>query len=74
MGEHLKEYVQCLEEDGELREFVKSNPHQAMAEARLSHDEKQVLLSGDPERIAREVGLELSPQVRDAIVDASRHL
>lgn len=74
MGEHLNEYLDILEEDPKYREFVKSDPHQAMADARLSHDEKVLFLSGDPDRVAKETGKTLSPEVREAIVEAARHL
>lgn len=74
MGEHLKEYIDLLEEDPKFRDFVKSDPHQAMAEARLSHDEKAVFLSGDPDKVARETGKQLSPAVRDAITEAAKHV
>ena len=74
MGEHLEEYLDILEEDPKFRNFVKTDPHQAMAEARLSHDEKEILLSGDPDRVARESGKTLSPAVREVITEAAKHL
>lgn len=74
MGEHLKEYIDILEEDAKFRDFVKNDPHQAMSEARLSHDEKETFLSGDPDKIARETGKTLSPAVREVITEVKKHL
>lgn len=74
MGEHLNEYIDILEEDPKYREFVKNDPHQAMAEARLSHDDKVILLSGDPDKVAKETGKTLSPAVRDVITEMKKHL
>ncbi|RDD63487.1 hypothetical protein [Ferruginivarius sediminum] len=74
MGEHLNEYLDILEEDPKYRDFVKNDPHQAMSEARLSHDEKAVFLSGDPDKVAKETGKTLSPAVRDVITEVGKHL
>ena len=74
MGEHLNEYLTILSEDPKFREFVKQDLHKAMAEARLSHDEKAIFLSGDPDKVAKESGMRLSPEVRDVIIEVVKHL
>ncbi len=74
MGEHLNEYITILEEDPKFREFVKNDPHTAMSEARLSHDEKAVFLSGDPDKVARETGKQISQAVREVIVGVAQNL
>lgn len=74
MGEHLNDYITILDEDPQFREFVKKDPHKAMAEARLSHDEKTLFLSGDPDRVAKETGMTLSPAVREVITEAAKNL
>lgn len=74
MDGHLGEYIDILESDPQFRDFVRDNPHKAMEEARISHDEKVVFLSGDPDRVAQETGKTLSPEMRALIQEVVKHL
>lgn len=56
MAEKLKNFLKKMGEDPQLRDKFKQDAHGAMDEHDLSEEEKQLILSGDKEKIKQESG------------------
>lgn len=71
----MQEYMKVMEEDEKLRNIFKSEPEEAIHQARLSFEDKAILRTCDPEEIAKAAGVtSLSQEVRETLAEASKKL
>jgi hypothetical protein len=61
MSKKTADLINRLSTDASLRQRFKANPDQVMDEAGLSAHDKEVLKSGDPEKIKQHLGDDAPP-------------
>ena len=56
MSENFRDYLIALRDDPDLRDRLKKNPGETLADARISKEEKLALRSGDLAAIKKALG------------------
>lgn len=58
MAENLKQFLKRMGEDPNFREKFKQNPDEAMEEHELSDEHKELVKSGDKNKLKDETGMD----------------